>query len=64
MKKSQLRQIIKEELSKVTSEEELKVGDKILSNGDVIEITQEMLDYFKRCKTIFGMKKNKLNKIK
>jgi len=36
-------------------EEELKVGDKILSNGDVIEITQEMLDYYKRCKTLFGM---------
>jgi len=34
---------------------ELKIGDKILSNGDVIEITQEMLDYSKRCKTIFGM---------
>lgn len=37
------------------SKEELKVGDKILSNGNVIEITQEMLDYYKRCKTIFGM---------
>jgi len=37
------------------SEEELRVGDKIVSNGDVIEITQEMLDYYKRCKTIFGM---------
>ena len=34
---------------------ELKIGDKILSNGDVIEITQEMLDYYKKCKTIFGM---------
>ena len=37
------------------SKEELKSGDKILSNGDVIEITQEMLDYYKRCKTLFGM---------
>ena len=37
------------------SKEELKAGDKILSNGDVIEITQEMLDYYKRCKTLFGM---------
>ena len=37
------------------SKEELKVGDKILSNSDVIEITQEMLDYYKRCKTLFGM---------
>jgi len=37
------------------SKEELKVGDKVLSNGDEIEITQEMLDYYKRCKTIFGI---------
>jgi len=37
------------------SKEELKVGDKILSNGDVVEITQEMLDYYKRCGIIFGM---------
>ena len=35
--------------------EEIKVGDKVLSNGDEIEITQEMLDYYKRCKTIFGI---------
>ena len=33
------------------SKEELKVGDKMSSNGDAIEITQEMLDYYKRCKT-------------
>ena len=47
------------------SKEELKIGDKILSNGDVIEITQEMLDYYKRCKTIFGMTNYvKLNKDK
>lgn len=37
------------------SKEELKVGDKILSNGDVVEITQEMLDYYRRCKTLFGI---------
>ena len=37
------------------SKEELKVGDIVLSNGDEIEITQEMLDYYKRCKTIFGI---------
>jgi len=37
------------------NKEELKVGDKVLSNGDEIEITQEMLDYYKRCKTIFGI---------